>query len=108
VQCNTVSNFRTSTVAVNTSDYGQDSSGVAKVHVYPNPFSGEISIDVTGLEEKVDIKIRNENGTIVFSKEDYISSEKIYLGDALPQGFYLMEVSSGSYSKNFKLIKVSQ
>ena len=102
-------NFRVSSMAsINNSGINVDTIINARINVYPNPFSGEIKINFSGLGENVRVKVRNENGFEVFTKENYMSDEPLVLGDAFPQGFYFMEITSSTQSKYVKLIKVAK
>ncbi len=79
------------------------------VSVYPNPFTNEIKISlVTEKSEQVSMELYNTDGKLVQrSVVNATQGEQIInLTTAnIPQGTYILKVSTSEMTKNFKLIK---
>ncbi|MEO6686795.1 MAG: T9SS type A sorting domain-containing protein, partial [Dyadobacter sp.] len=79
-------------------------SNDSRLYVYPNPFSGKISVNFKNPEgQKAFVTLINFNGDKVFSEDVIVSKDKIELNtasDHLHDGMYflLIETDSGRYS----------
>ena len=59
-----------------------------EVTIYPNPFSAELSIDLTTLSQSGSVKIYNSIGSLVFTKQYEANQEVINIpGEKLSNGF---------------------
>jgi len=105
--CSVGANFRIAQQGPSAGYMITTSSGISNaVNIYPNPFSEKLSVDIAGIDGVISIKIINENGSLVYSKENCSVAETLYLGESFPAGFYFMEISSQSFQQNVKLVKI--
>lgn len=83
---------------------GDNVSNDSRLYVYPNPFSGSISVNFkNGEGEKASVTLLKINGDKVFSEDVIITKNRIELnlvGNYLLEGIYLMiiQTESGTYS----------
>ncbi len=80
------------------------------IRVYPNPFSNELKVDVSGLPAgKLEVHLRNVMGAILFSKDvitDGVETSVEIPAVGLPSGMYMLEIKSPtSENKVFRVIK---
>ncbi len=75
------------------------------VQIYPNPFSGQVSIKLDTQESDVVLEILNSQGSVVFSKAIYLTEEKIDLS-SLQYGYYTFRLNSKKYNHLFKMVKI--
>jgi hypothetical protein len=95
--------------SVNFTDTRDSSSltNASAVKIYPNPFSSETSIIVSGNDfDQSDLKIINLQGLTLYTGQ--ITSNKAYsIGQELSNGMYFIQVTGeDKKSKIFKVIKV--
>ena len=80
----------------------------AEVKAYPNPFSGELTIEVSDYKgQEVNLQIMNVMGQVVeASKVDLPASGKITLElSDLNGGVYFVRIKGDSVDQTLKLIK---
>ncbi|MBX9851493.1 MAG: T9SS type A sorting domain-containing protein [Cytophagaceae bacterium] len=79
---------------------------VAEFNFYPNPFhhSGNLKINSGGADQYV-VKILDMNGKVI-SSTNFIRSGEFTIGENLPSGMYLLEISDGTNMETIKLIKL--
>lgn len=70
--------------------------------VYPNPNSGDVSIQLDGSVSKASVRIYNASGEIVFSKEN-IQDRQIQISD-LTSGLYFVNVKNNKVNYKTKLV----
>jgi hypothetical protein len=77
---------------------------------YPNPFTNQFSIGVEGASSNdlFDIRILDMAGRPVYQASDLVSGGTITPTCELAAGLYVLELSSNSYRKIFKIVKASQ
>lgn len=80
-----------------------------KLEVYPNPFVDELSVSFNlANESEVTMELYNTNGKLVYKSQDVVATGEKKLtipSSQLPEGMYLLKVTSGKQQNNFKLIK---
>jgi PKD-like domain/Putative metal-binding motif/Secretion system C-terminal sorting domain/Bacterial pre-peptidase C-terminal domain len=84
----------------------RESSDMPSVKVSPNPASEILNIDLSQLpSENMQLILTDVSGRIVFDKN--IINEGNYETDitTLPEGIYILQVISGTYRENIKVIK---
>lgn len=78
----------------------------SELHVYPNPSSGIIQIDIPTENTNGIIQVFNLNGKLVYS--GYCRNQsKVSLHLDLPEGIYIVRVVGGGTQKSAKLIMVN-
>jgi YD repeat-containing protein len=80
--------------------------GEHSILIYPNPVEMELTIEIQGLEENEAAKISvfDQNGRLVLTQENIVSSNKVNLSD-LARGTYFMIISLGSTDKKWTIVK---
>jgi len=82
-------------------------SGEWKATVYPNPFSADFSVEISGASEKtVQLRVYDMIGREVESKEmqaSELNSQKT--GSQYPSGVYNVIVSQGGIVKTLRVVK---
>jgi hypothetical protein len=73
--------------------------------LYPNPFEGSFTIDVSEKTGTFEIVMTDLNGRVVYKSLVENPSEEIHLGSDLNAGMYFVKITSGSDYKNFKMVK---
>jgi hypothetical protein len=90
----------------------KDSSNVValsdrlKVTIFPNPTKGELKIQVSGVENnvEVDLALYNPNGQVMLRRKGQQGLSEMDLS-GYADGWYLLKVQSGVTVLNFKIIK---
>jgi hypothetical protein len=79
---------------------------VKSFEVYPNPGSGKLNLDITGLSGENKIDVFNLTGMLVFSESRIMKDfENINLDlSQLQKGLYLIRISSGNTSLIKKIV----
>lgn len=78
------------------------------VLAYPNPFTGRLSIELTGIQGQEDLAIRvyNNIGQVMLSDQNVTASEKLdYDTSNWPAGLYIVEIEVNGLPKRLKLVK---
>ncbi len=75
------------------------------VSLFPNPFTDESNILITGNKGTGQIKIMNIAGSVVYIKEVNSESEVLTVGKELSDGVYIVQVISDGEVKNIRLVK---
>jgi hypothetical protein len=83
-----------------------DELGERKITVYPNPTKGVLAVEITGGDDKDEIRL------IVFSAQG-VQLQNVKVGatttpvnmSTYPGGWYILRVSAGSKVTEFKIIK---
>jgi hypothetical protein len=76
--------------------------------LYPNPFEEEFIIDLEGKDpgSKINLKIYNLTGQIIYDEEYIVTTSKIYLQPGrINPGLYLITIDDGKKKITRKLIK---
>lgn len=85
---------------------GINSFPEGSVKVYPNPFSTEIKVDLTGLgAEPVTIKIYDAIGSLIKQLDTIDPSTSISLGEENPKGVYVVQVKQGDKEDILRVVK---
>ncbi len=71
---------------------------------YPNPFSTEANIAVTGITGDVSVDVYDMTGRLIGSSV-YQKNEEISIGNAYPAGVYNVIVTDGNSSKTLRIVK---
>ena len=75
------------------------------IHLFPNPFSGELTIELDNAYDDIIINVRNVSGKLV-STQNYKSTKNITFKIKEATGIYIIEVSNKEgNSAKFKVIK---
>jgi hypothetical protein len=79
---------------------------IKEIDFYPNPFNTSGNLQINSLNaENYTISIKDMNGRIISTKN--VSGGGLYLiGENLPQGVYILEVSDGVNRETIKLMKL--
>ncbi|MBX9853727.1 MAG: T9SS type A sorting domain-containing protein, partial [Cytophagaceae bacterium] len=72
--------------------------------IYPNPFTNETNLVISG-EGSYNVKIINTLGEVSFEKENVSANEIYTLGNDLPQGLYVIQVSGNGKTYTGRIIK---
>lgn len=99
--------MRSQTAQTNSSsdDENNQPASISSIDVYPNPTSGEYSIDVKLTQTgKVLVSIQDEGGKIVSRTQYDGSSNYSIKGTMTTKGCYLIKAETGSETKTTKLI----
>ena len=84
-----------------------DVAGYEDITVYPNPAKGEnINIQISAVEDMVNIKITDFNGRVIISRNEYVyGSEVIQLPIInMYNGIYIVTITSSYFTNYQKLI----
>ena len=74
------------------------------IKVYPNPVSGELTIEFKGNNDRIGFEILNSKGQVVF--EGDLEEKTVVQTNNFPQGVYLMKTGDGRTLEFTKIIKV--
>ena len=77
--------------------------GLKKISLYPNPNSGNFSLQLPSGDEEAQISITTISGQKVFSTERYLSGNTINL-KGLSKGLYFVKVMQNQTTKSLKFI----
>jgi len=80
---------------------------VSAVKVTPNPFTGKVTIEISGLNGDLTLKVRDLMGNEVFNKNlSLIGQNAIPINlETLSPGIYFLTINSGKSTRVIKLIK---
>ena len=79
---------------------------VDDIKIYPNPTSGQISIDVNGYNGPIDIQVFDLQGKLLLNKLNSTKNKILTLSMLeFETGMYLMKISSENEVKTIRLIK---
>jgi PKD repeat protein len=90
---------------------GLDQAGNWKTNLYPNPFDRELRIDLKGLNQQAEVRLRDLSGrTLNVQKAMPNSGEAsiVFKGgsiEKLPAGVYIVSIESAEGSQHFRVIK---
>jgi len=78
------------------------------VKVAPNPFSGQVSINVQGITsaEGISVRVMDVTGRVIEDRSK-ISSGVIVLGSNYKNGTYIVELRQGTVRQMIKLVKIN-
>jgi M6 family metalloprotease-like protein len=79
-----------------------------QVSIYPNPIAdGILQIDLSGFQndQAIVITIQDAQGRVVFKKEEQQKNSVNIQTQSFDSGVYFINLSSGNYSSNHKLVK---
>ncbi len=80
----------------------EENEGFDSISLFPNPGSNRFTISLNELSEKVEIRISNIKGQLVFTKE-FQNHKNLELIPNLSDGIYLLEIKTEKGSKHLKL-----
>jgi hypothetical protein len=89
----------------------KDPEELASFVVYPNPFLSELSIapqNETYAGNNYHVRVYTVTGQEVLAFNDIPGQEKVKFGYGLSAGIYFIELTSGAFSKKFKVIKAAE
>ncbi|MEX2379775.1 MAG: PKD domain-containing protein [Vicingaceae bacterium] len=90
-----------------TSIQENEQSELDVVSIYPNPAKNTISIDLSGIEKAVNLRLMDLSGKIVLSKTNVQAGNVNQLNiSTLSDGFYFLSIESENNRKIEKIIKV--
>jgi hypothetical protein len=77
-----------------------------KITVYPNPTKGQLAIDITGGNEKDELRIIifDANGKQLFNKKVEPGTTPVNM-NSYPAAYYILRVQAGEKQTEFKIIK---
>lgn len=90
---------------------GLDLSGQWKGNVYPNPFDAELRIELIGLSQKAEVRLRDLSGRTLHTQQAVpFSGEATIVFDGagvelMPAGVYIVSVETTEGSQHFRIIK---
>ncbi len=86
--------------------FSEMNNGIYQLSAYPNPFDELITLSISTLsKEKIVVRIMDSMGKQVFVESlSSLDGGDIYTGNLAP-GFYMLEVTQGSFVRQIKLIK---
>jgi hypothetical protein len=74
--------------------------------VYPNPFTHETNIMISGsVDARYSVKIVNSLGIQVFAQDNVAPNEAVNLGENLESGLYLVQVTGNGKLQTARIIK---
>lgn len=78
-----------------------------KVIVYPNPTTGPIQLYLGGLDQNVQLRVRNLQGQLLYNQSLIIPNNRVIEYDLslYPPGVYLLEITGETLSNQVKVIK---
>jgi hypothetical protein len=75
------------------------------IKIYPNPTTGELTIDFLLAEEKqIDVTVFDQNGRVLFEQDISGCTDQIDL-TPYPSGTYLMKIAIDGHSKIYQVSK---
>ncbi len=79
-------------------------SDVPVADVYPNPFTNNLTVNYNaGLNNT--LRLFDTQGNVVFTQDNFVGGNEIELGDKIPAGNYLLQVTSGGSTKSAQVYK---
>lgn len=84
----------------------EDQLGERKITIYPNPTKGLLAVDITGGDDKDELRIilYNADGKQLQNKKVEQGTTPINIS-AYPAAYYILRVMAGEKVKEFKIIK---
>jgi hypothetical protein len=77
--------------------------------VSPNPFSSKLNVNIMSRNnDKVYIRVTDLTGKTVGIYDNLFANEKIEIGEDLPSGLFILEVSTDYEVKTFRIVKLSE
>jgi hypothetical protein len=76
------------------------------VIIYPNPYTDEVTLNITGSEEIYSVEVYDGKGGKVFESNQLHSNTIYPIGGNLPSGIYLFRVIRDSEIKTYRLVKL--
>lgn len=84
-----------------------DKAQLDKVSIYPNPAKNIVTVDLSGLEESVNIRLMDLSGRVIQSKTNVQNGSVNQLDiSTLSDGFYLLSIESKDNRRVEKIVKV--
>lgn len=84
-----------------------DKNALESLSIYPNPASTEVSIDLSGLEKHVNIRLMDISGKMIMSESNVQNGIVKRLDiSTLSNGFYFLSIESENQRKVEKIVKV--
>jgi hypothetical protein len=90
-------------VTVNT-NVGVRENSLNTLIVYPNPTTGNITLDLGEIKQDIKVTLINNLGQVIFIKQ-YVSNNSINLDIDAPLGLYFLKLESNREVFNMKIIK---
>jgi hypothetical protein len=101
----TQSDCRDTSECVAVVNIGVEGKQAKQLFVYPNPVKDELTVELTEVRSRVDLKLYDVHGRLVFSQR-IGGQQKIQVEmSSLPKGLYLLEVRSDDMELRRKLVK---
>jgi len=77
------------------------------IKIYPNPTSGNLSVELTNMEEGTTVltQIFNLNGKLILQKRSNGEKEEMDIGNQ-PQGNYIMRITLDKVHKEWTIVKM--
>lgn len=84
----------------------QDQLGERTIKIYPNPTKGQLSLDISGGNERDELRIilYNADGKQLQNKQVQSGSTSINM-TSYPVAYYILRVQAGDRKTEFKIIK---
>ena len=76
------------------------------IKIYPNPTKGDLTVEIMNLPEgkTANLRLYDMSGTLVLQRTDVNGTEYVSIGNR-PNGIYIMRISAGDSSTEWKIIK---
>ena len=90
---------------------GLDQTGNWKTNLYPNPFDRELRIDLKGLNQQAEVRLRDLSGRTLHVQKAMPNSGEasiVFKGgniETLPAGVYIVSIEAAEGSQHFRVIK---
>jgi len=90
---------------------GLDQAGHWKTNIYPNPFDGDLKVGLSGLSQKVELRLRDLSGRVLLQRAAQPTSGELLFQlngteiQNLPAGMYLVSVDTQEGSQHFRVVK---
>jgi PKD repeat protein len=90
---------------------GIDQAGQWKTNIYPNPFDRYLSIDLSGISQQAEVRMRDLSGRTLHEQKVLVVSGEasvVLSGsniEELPAGVYVISITAAEGSQHFRVIK---
>jgi len=76
------------------------------INIYPNPTKGDLTVEIQNLPEgkTANLRLYNMSGSLILQKTDISDKEHINISNQ-PSGIYIMRISAGDSSTEWKIVK---